>query len=361
LNILIIALSGIGDALMFTPALRKLAEFYPGSQIDCLAMFKGVQNIFEHQPEINSVHFHNFIEEKPLKSLLFVLKLRKKYNISINVYPSNRKEYNIINFLLGAKQRAAVKYLRRDSREVGFLNNVRVDENDNMHNVEENIRLVEKLAGKKVDTIPPLSFLLNDDDELAAEVFFVNNNIQPDDLVIGFHPGCAMLKNHIHRRWEPEKFAALGRRLIKEQNAKILIFGGPDENELKNLVHEGIASERAFKINMNSLSKSAAVMNRCSVFVTNDSSLMHTAAALQLKTVAIIGPTNTNYIHPWKTEHKIVSLNLDCSPCFYYSPKPLECKRKDVEFKCIRELSVELVYEKTVQFLDTTDNLNYFI
>ncbi|MDP1615315.1 MAG: glycosyltransferase family 9 protein, partial [Methylococcales bacterium] len=81
-------------------------------------------------------------------------------------------------------------------------------------------------------------------------------------------------------------------------------------------------------------------------FVTNDSALMHVASALGLKVIAIIGPTNKHYIHPWKTEYKIVSLNLDCAPCFFYTPKHLTCSRTDVQFKCIKELDVEMVYSK---------------
>jgi ADP-heptose:LPS heptosyltransferase len=80
---------------------------------------------------------------------------------------------------------------------------------------------------------------------------------------------------------------------------------------------------------------------------------MHIASALQLKVVAIIGPTNVNYIYPWKTEHKIVGLNLDCAPCFIYSPLPLVCSRNDVKFKCIKELDVERVYKAVKEFLNS--------
>ncbi len=92
-------------------------------------------------------------------------------------------------------------------------------------------------------------------------------------------------------------------------------------------------------------------MQRCNLFITNDSSLMHIAAALKLNIVVIIGPTNKNYIYPWQTNYKIASLDLDCSPCFYYSPKPLTCSRSDLKFKCIKDLSVDLVYEKAKEFL----------
>jgi heptosyltransferase-2 len=92
-------------------------------------------------------------------------------------------------------------------------------------------------------------------------------------------------------------------------------------------------------------------MNSCGVFITNDSSQMHIAAALGLKVIAIIGPTNPRYIHPWKTEHKIITLNLDCAPCFFYSPSPLICSRNDLQFKCIKELTVEMVFTAAGQIL----------
>src|SRR3972149_2394756 len=109
MKILVLALSGIGDALLFTPALKLL---------------------------------------------------RKKYDTSISVYPSNRIEYNIINFLIGAKKRAGIKYLRSNNRNLGFLNNIRVKENDSAHNVQTNIKLVEKLLNKDFTEEPSLEFPL---------------------------------------------------------------------------------------------------------------------------------------------------------------------------------------------------------
>jgi heptosyltransferase-2 len=357
MKILIITLAGIGDALMFTPSVIKLKEFYPDSEIDVLTMFKGTENIYSGIPQINKIIFFDFLREKIVKSLSFVLSLRGKYDISFNVYPANRKEYNIISFLIGARKRAAVSYLRKDFSNLGFLNNVVCRENDLLHNVEENINLVAKVSGKKIDNIPELFFPLSNEDEKIAQNVLSESSVKNDELVIGFHPGCAILKNHIKRRWEPERFSALGKKLIDDFNAKILVFGGPEEKELKETVRDGINSPRAVIINTGSLSQSAAVMKRCNVFVTNDSSLMHVAGALKLKTVVAIGPTNVNYIHPWRTEYRIASLNLDCAPCFFYSPKPLTCSRTDVQFKSIKELDVNIVYDAVKSFIDDGKDL----
>lgn len=351
MKIFIIALSGIGDALMFTPALKLLRAQLSDAQIDVLVMVKGAQDIFINNPNINNVYRFDFLREGIVKSLKYILSLRGKYDTSINVYPSNRKEYNIINFLFGIKNRVAVKYLKTDFSNLGFLNSIRITENNSVHNVETNIKLIEKLLNKQFNEDPTLELFVTKEDKIRAQKFFSENNILSDDLVIGFHPGCATLKNHIKRRWEPEKFAELGKKLIDDHRAKILVFGGPDEYELKNLVKVKIDSQDAFVVNTNGILQSAAIMKRCNLFVTNDSSQMHIAAALQLKVVVIIGPTNPHYIHPWKTEHKIVTLNLDCAPCFFYSPRPLICIRDDVKFKCIKELTVDMAYDAVINYL----------
>jgi heptosyltransferase-2 len=351
MKILIITLSGIGDALMFTPALKLLRTCLPDAEIDTLVMYRGAKEIYESNRNFNKVIHFNFLEEGALKSLKFLYQLRKKYDASINVYPSNRKEYNLISYIISSKKRAGVVYLRKNRSNLGFLNNIRVLENDNVHNALTNIKLCEALIGKKFYEEPQLEFPIGDEENRNAKKFFEDARISSDELVIGFHPGCATLKNHIKRRWEPEKFAKLAEKLIKNHSARILIFGGPEEKELKEQICSLINSDGVTVINAESLVKSSAIMKRCNIFVTNDSSQMHIAAALGLKVVAIIGPTNQNYIHPWKTEHQIVSLNLDCSPCFFYSPKPLICHRTDIKFKCIKDLTVDIVYNSVEKYL----------
>lgn len=358
MKILIITLSGIGDALMFTPALKLLSEAVPDSEIDILVMLKGAKDIFERNKRINKVIHYDFLNKGVFSSLKFVLSLRKKYDASINVYPSNRREYNAISFLIGAKKRAGVEYLRKNRQNFGFLNNIRFTEEDSLHNVQTNIVLVEKLLDVEFDEEPDLDFPLSKEDEGYAASYLTKLRIAEGDLTIGFHPGCATLKNHILRRWEADKFVDLGKKLINDYNAKILIFGGPEENELKNSINDKINSGLAHNqtvnshiVNTDNLAQSAAIMKSCKVFVSNDSSLMHVASAMKSNVIAIIGPTNPAYIYPWNTKHKIVSLGLDCSPCFIYSPRPLKCFRDDVKFKCIKELNVEMVYQAVTKFI----------
>ncbi len=352
MKILILALSGIGDALMFTPALQLIRKHFPQIQIDALVMHKSVQQIYDRTKLFDKIFYFDFMKEGFFKSIKFITTLRKKYDYSINVYPSNRKEYNVINFLIGALKRAAINYLRKDFINLGWLNNVRILENDNLHNVEENINLIKKLFNINTNEKTDLLLPLNEDDKYLANKYLFENDINQNDLIIGIHPGCSTLKNHIKRRWEPEKFIKLGKKLIEEKNAKVLLFGGSDEDDLKDYIKNSINSSNAISVKTNGILENATVMSKCNLFITNDSGLMHIASALKLKVIAIIGPTSPNYIHPWNTEYKIVSLNLECSPCFIYSPRPLKCYRNDVKFKCIKELNVDYVYNEVLKFLE---------
>ncbi len=101
--------------------------------------------------------------------------MRKKYDASINVYPSNRKEYNVISFLIGAKQRVGAVYLRKDKNCFGFLNNVRVLEKDDVHNVQTNIKLCEALMGKKFNEEPPLEFPISAKEKNSALDYLKEN------------------------------------------------------------------------------------------------------------------------------------------------------------------------------------------
>lgn len=352
MKILIIALSGIGDALMYTPSLVLIRKNFPDAQVDAIVMYKGVEDIYKRSGLVDSVFYFDFLNERSVKTLSFLLQFRNKYDCSLNVYPANRKEYNLINLLIGAPKRAGVQYLRQNLKNLGFLNNVRITENDSLHNVEENIVLTQKLLNFEDSEKPSFVFRLVDEDIQFAETTFQQNTISAHDLVIGFHAGCSTLKNHSKRRWEVEKFVALGKKLIHEHNAKILLFGGPEETELKKEIVDSMSSPQAMIVDAKNLAQSAALIGKCKIFVTNDSSLMHVASAMHVKVVAIVGPTNSDYIHPWQTEYTIVSLQLECAPCFIYSPKPLSCSRTDIQFKCIKELGVDLVYGAVKKYIE---------
>lgn len=354
MKILVLALSGLGDALMFSPALKLLRARYPEAQIDLLAMFKGVEELYARNPDVSQTMYRDFLGANPFASLFFVLGLRrKKYDVSINVYPANRWPYNVISRIIGAPKRLGHCYNHLSGRSLNMLNNVRVREDDHRHNVEENLRLVRLLGVGETTEAGPLQVHLTVEDRAAGAQWFRDHGIGSNDFVVGFHAGSALFKNHIRRRWAPEKFAGLGARLASEGLAKILLFGGPEEYELNERIN-AMMNGAGIVVKTPTLMSSVSIMERCSVFVVNDSGLMHIAAGLRLPIVTIFAYTNPRFVHPWQTEYRIIRRELECSPCFYYSPRPASCRWREDRWRCITHIGVEEVYDAVITLAGRT-------
>lgn len=344
MKVLIIALSGIGDALMFSPALRLLRRQHPDARVELLSMFTGVKELYDRNPDVNEVVHWDFLHRSPFSSLLFLFRLRRRrYDASISVYPQNRWPYNLIARIIGAPRRLGHDYDHVNTRSLNFLNNLRLHEEHHRHNVEENAKLVELLGVNLPSELSPLQLTLRADDEAEANQWLQSHGISPSQMLVGFHAGSALFKKHIHKRWAPEKFAALGQKLRKEQNAVVLLFGGPEEYKLNDRINRDMGGV-GYVVKLPSLSASAALIARCKVMICNDAGLMHVASALRVPVVSIFAYTNPRGLYPWKTPHRVVRRELDCSPCFYYSPRPVRCVWSDDQFRCITHIEVEEVW-----------------
>lgn len=337
---------------MASPALRALRNGFPDARIELLTMFRPVAELYRENTAIDNVLFWNFLKENPLSSLKFILSLRKKrYDVSFMVFPANRWPYNIIGRLAGAKIRLGHDYLHVNTRSLNILNNTRVTENNDLHNVEENIRLAE-LIGAPAPNNPVLEISVPQSAQTAASAWLAEQGIDGDAFIVGIHAGSATFKNQINKRWSAKGYADIARRLAKERNARILLFGGPEEDELNRSVAD-MSAGAAVAVHTQSFLASVAIMQRCKLFISNDSGLMHAAAALDLPTVAIFGYTSHIHTRPWCSRAIVVRHDLPCSPCFYFSPRPASCKWSgDDEFMCIRRISSDEVYAACIKLLD---------
>lgn len=162
---------------------------------------------------------------------------------------------------------------------------------------------------------------------------FVNDSLgtslSPGSLVVyGFDPAIKSGKKQLGlnpgaaygsaKRWYPEEFAQVGIDLAAEYD--ITIFGGPNEVEMGKdieqvLIDSGVTNYRnlAGKTTIPQLLEEISSMN---LLVTGDSGPMHVAAAYQVPTVAIFGPTRHKESNQWRNAKSvIVRKNLECQPC----------------------------------------------
>jgi lipopolysaccharide heptosyltransferase II len=219
-----------------------------------------------------------------------------------------------------------------------------VTEDEGLHNGEEDLRLLHFLGIREGKPYPMEIYLTEEENSFARH--WLEERRVHKKCFFGFHPGTSTFKNHAGKRWSERSFAALIDVIAAEVPASVfLIFGGPEERKLREtIVSQVSAKERVISVDFVTVRQAAALMKKCSLFVSNDSGPMHMAAACGVPTVAIFGPTNPVWLRPWGVRHEVVRAETACKPCFRYSPKPMECNN-DHAFACIRRISVEQVLE----------------
>jgi heptosyltransferase-2 len=119
-------------------------------------------------------------------------------------------------------------------------------------------------------------------------------------------------------------------------NAAILIFGGPSDRKLGHAIRRQMSAPAVDLSGRTTLGQAMALIDRCTAFVTNDSGLMHVAAALGTPVAAIFGSTNSRTTRPHSRRSRIVRVPMACSPCM----QPI-CPLGHMN--CMKAVSVEMV------------------
>jgi ADP-heptose:LPS heptosyltransferase len=131
---------------------------------------------------------------------------------------------------------------------------------------------------------------------ISAAAFLRRVNAQRGRLLVGMHPGGAGWSGL--KRWPPHAFAAAADRLHEEVHAQILLLGGADERDLARAVRGAMRHTPLDAVGRVPLLTSFGLIAACDLFVGNDSSLLHAAAALGTPYVGILGPTSPASFRP---------------------------------------------------------------
>jgi ADP-heptose:LPS heptosyltransferase len=352
-KILVFGLVGLGDMIQFSPCLKILREGFSNSQIIMFTNRDAVGALFKKSPYLDEVIYFDFLKAKIFEKIRFMRSLRRRhFDISILPFPSYRREFNIASRIVGATSRYSFKFSKGNLRELSFLNNCRIDADPALHNVENDLKLMRELGLRttgdekyELPVQPSTSFV---------DSFLRERNINPSDLKIGVHPGTDTRGKD--RRLDVYKFAEISGYLADKYNAKVFVFLGPHEENLKNEFLSSVGKHRPVIVENMEIEKVAQLISTCNIFISSDSGLMHIASAMGVPTIAIFGPTNPVFVRPWGVRHEIVRLGLECSPCFVFTEKhplnaPLiECKI-DEKFACMRRIESEDVLVKVEKMI----------
>jgi heptosyltransferase-2 len=323
-KILIVAPAWVGDMVMAQVLFRFLKQQYPDAVIDVVTP-KATRALLAYMPEIrHSIPLD--IQHKEfgfLKRIKLAWALRKeKYDWAI-VLPNSWKSA-LVPFLAGIKKRTG---FRGEMRYV-LLNDLFILDKKILPLMIQRFLALGN-QGRNADYQHYLPTFFPSKEEITKVIEKYEINKQP---IIALCPGAAFGPS---KRWPPEYFAQVALKKLSE-SYRVFIFGSPEDLSAAEKIMALTQNACVNLVGKTNLLEAVNVLSLVEKVVTNDSGLMHIACALQKQGVAIYGSSSPQFTPPLFSGMKILSLNIECSPCFQR-----ECPLG--HWRCMKELMPEMV------------------
>jgi ADP-heptose:LPS heptosyltransferase len=280
----------LGDLLAGVSLLRAIIEKYPQSRITLVvspANYTGlVKNKF-----IDDLFI---FDKRKLLLPIYLFKLykilRKEYDTAIvPVTVSISFTSNLLCRFSNSKTRIGTRSLDGKPNESAYLF-------DKLINIDWRKYPDSHVADRILDIVRPFGIDTNnfrseitfdESDIKSADKFLAEMNVGHQDIVIGFHCGAGKKQN----RWSLLKYVELIKLLAQEYNAKTYLTGSNSDEEEINYVKKNVPFEIGLFINK-SIPEVAAVVSKSTLFISNDTGIMHVAGTTNTPQISIFGPTN---------------------------------------------------------------------
>ena len=329
---LIIRFSSIGDILLATPLIRRFRARFPKCQLDFIVK-DTFADLLSHNP-----HLSNVIPFPAGGSLDDLKKLRATihetgYDVVMDIHDSLRSRF--LTFGLKHTVRINKRKLARFIL-VKFGVNLYEYLGGSPGVAERYLETVEHLGVEDDDN--GLEVFISEDDKIRAESLLGN----PNRPMVGIAPGAV----HWNKTWPTDRFAQAAILLATDLHSGVLLFGSPKEVEQCGIIEDFIRTKNpeipvCNTAGVTTLLEAAALLDHCSLVLTNDSGLMHLAAARKRKVVAVFGPTVEEFgFFPFGTESIVIENDvLSCRPCTHVGLN--HCPKK--HFRCMKEIRPDRV------------------
>ena len=335
MKILIVAPNWIGDALLAQPLFARLRQKYPGVLIDALAP-AWTAPVLRRMPEVAEVLDAPFGHGE----LKLAARWRVGRSLHLRAYDQaivlpNTFKSGLVPFFAGIPLRAGfLGELRR-----GLLNRVhRLDEQALPLMAERYAQLAEEPGEPPVRPLPQVKLRV-DPANLAAAL--ARLGLAREKPVVAFCPGA---EYGPAKRWPARYFAELSLKLAARGRAIWLFGSGKDGGIGEEIVRLG-AGAAVNLCGRTDLASAIDLLSLAEVVVSNDSGLMHVAAAVGRPVVALYGSSSPEHTPPLSSVSRVVRTGIDCSPCY-----ARECPLG--HFKCMNELTPERVLREIAAALE---------
>lgn len=291
-RILVIATTALGDTLWATPALASLRASFPQAYLAVLTSPIGLE-ILKHNPWTNQLYF---LKEPVLPRFFSLWKTlyRDRFDTVLIFHASQRLVPPLCS-LLGASHIVGTAKMQKglDSLLTAALPNTC------QHEIMRRLKMVEAIGGQI--TSETLSFFLQ-----PGELYPL-----PPGRWIAIHPGS---KDRF-KRWPPENFALVARRLQETLSCEILITGAKSERPLMEQVALQIPGAHLADSNL-PLRSFASLLSQVDLLISNDTGPAHLAWALQRPAIALYSATDPRLYGPHKAKRAIaLAKPPTCTPC----------------------------------------------
>ena len=307
-RILIRGVNWIGDAVMTTPAIGAVREQFPAAEITLLANPLVAELFSPHDWVDRVVVFDRKGRHHGIGGRIRLAAELRQQRFDLAVILPNSFDSALVPWLAGIPHRLGK---RSDGR--GWLLTHRysaTNETPGRHEVRYYIDLLAHFGISGRATAPYLVTTPAEDADAAA--LLAAHGIEGGNFVLGINPGATFGSA---KRWYPERFAQVARRLAAEWKARVVIFGGPDETGIAAEIEQHMAGTCLNLAGRTTVRNLMALIRRCDFFITNDSGPMHIAAAFGIPLVAIFGPTDHTGTAPYSDRAVVVRKEIDCAPC----------------------------------------------
>jgi heptosyltransferase-2 len=321
-KILVVAPSWVGDAVLTQPLLTRIKALDPAAQIDVLAPGWALP-IFRRMRETGTTL------ESPFAHGELALGARLRLGHTLR-----ERRYDRAYVLPNSLKSALVPAFARIPSRIGFVGEMRYGLLTDARRLDKEAMplMVERfasLADPAVSTpvrpiaVPQLQVGAAERDSLIGRLGLA----PPRDLVCL----CPGAEYGPAKRWPPEYFAELAAALFREGRS-VWVIGSGKERAIGEAIERESQGAAINLCGRTALDDAVVLLSAAQAVVSNDSGLMHVAAALGRPMVALYGSSSPAFTPPLSDKARIVSLGIACSPCFERT-----CPLK--HFNCMMQLT----------------------
>jgi lipopolysaccharide heptosyltransferase II len=345
-RILVIRLDLIGDLVLSMTVVRALKRSYPEAEIDLLALPASAKVVM-HDPELTEIITYDPNVWRRPKALIQAKNWRDVYKLRRHL---RMRHYDIVVSVFGAWA-GVIAVLSGAKRRVGFgresypgfmTDNVpgrHWSPGDRKHEVDYCLELAKSSGAitSPADRTPLL--YVDPQARQQLEQLLIQEGVKPEKPLIACHVSS---NNGQSKRWPIPYWATLIDKLIREQDAQVILTGAPTDLSLIESVLRNMQEQAINLAGKTSLPQLVALLQRADLVISGDSGPMHIAAAVGTPLIAIHGPTDPALSGPVSPTATILRSDIWCSPC-YNARDTADCRFFTTQ--CMKNISPEQVLE----------------